>query len=251
MPINLPTNLPSPADSLESLRTPNNSSFITNYMNGGGTVTNSYGGDHSHYDPMPLHNNISAPGKITINVHDVTALANSNPEWDFWQPAYLSILLHELGHAFYATRVGSDYTSDPAKMMEWCFNREALASLFVFNTITELGHYPDGGLIVPGPGLPIDLYDAMAKEVQGINPASFEYERKLLAYARSKYSANKKYRDMCTKWVNGGGLPPQYLPPAVPGGGGSGGSVPMPLPYIKDKIPGGYWQEVPPKHPSD
>lgn len=241
MPLTAPANPPDPRARLNTLKTPKTASFIDNYFAQGGLAVNSNLAEHSHYDPKPLQNNLSPPGKITIRIPDATTLANLNPGFSYWQPAYDSILLHELGHAFYASRVGSDYTSDPTKMMEWCFNREALASLFVFNYIRERG-FTEGEIIVPGPGLPIDLYAVMAAAVVGVNPESFEYEKKLLDAARAKFANNKRYRDACTKWVNGGGLPPEYVPGATTGGGGGGGSggVPLPFPaYVP--IPGGYW----------
>lgn len=84
--------------------------------------------DHSTYQPGPLVNNIAGPGKLAINPHDATALANAMPDAIPWMNAYQSIILHELGHAFYATRSNTAYSGDPAKRVEWCYEREGLAS---------------------------------------------------------------------------------------------------------------------------
>lgn len=195
---------------------------------------------------MPLVNNISAPGTVNINPFDVTATANMNPEQIPWVNTYKSVVLHEVGHAWSATRVATDYTSDPVKIVEWCFTREALASLYAFNVLTELG-ITDGSMIVVGPPEgPVDIYAIMLASVQGTDPRSSSYEAKLLAAARGKFSRSPKYRTYCEGFAKKGGLPPGYFPPPTDDGSGSspGGTVPMPPAYVP-KIPGGYWQPVP------
>lgn len=233
---------PDPRVVINNLKSPNTSSFINNFL---AVTTIEFTTDHSTYQPGPLVNNIAGPGKLAINPHDATALANAMPDAIPWMNAYQSIILHELGHAFYATRSNTAYSGDPAKRVEWCYEREGLASLFVFNYINEQGIGNEGTTIVPGPGRPVDLYATLLSAVAGLTPGSLAYENAVISAAKAKFKASPKYRAYCEAWANGGGLPPAYYPPPPPptggvggggGGGGGGGST---------KIPGGYWEPVP------
>lgn len=240
MPVTTPNNPPDPALIIKNSASPNTQSFINNFLASSQTAFTS---DHSTYVAGPLQNNIAGPGTLFVNPADATALANALPEAIPWMSAYTSIILHELGHAYYATRSNSAYTSDPAKRVEWCYEREALASLYVFNYMTERG-ITDGGLVVPGPGKPLDLYATLLSAVTGKTPGSLAYENAVIAAAKAKFAASPKYKALCQAWANGGGLPPAYYPPPPPpgGGGGSGGGGGG---AGTAKIPGGYWQPVP------
>lgn len=244
MPIKTPENLPDPIERIKALRTPGTKSFIDNFL-ASGKANNDFSGP-SIYVPQALKNSISAPGTININPNDVTALANALDGIPYIN-VYDSIILHELGHAYTATRVALDYQKIPDKIIDWCFNREALASLFVFNYLVER-KISDGILVVPGPGIPANLYDLMAASVKGLTPGSIAYEVAATATAKARYKASPAYRKYCLDFATKGGLPPGYYPPPTPteggggsaGGGGGGGGGGLPL-----KIPGGYWREVP------
>lgn len=215
------------------LHKPSISSFVDNYFAQGGSAGAILNGDNSSYAPGQWVNAISLPGIITINLSDVTATANANPNIGSWYGAYISIILHELGHAFYATAMAGGYTTVPAERLEWCYNREAYASMFVYDFIVNNGYVQDE-LIVPGPGIPGDLYPILAAAVAGEVVGSKKYKDKLLAAARAKFSTNKRYREICTKFAYGQGLPPAYFPPVIPDSSGHtpGGVVPMPIPYV-------------------
>ena len=243
MPIKTPSNPPLPMARLQALRGSQPVAFFDKFI-AQGSAENTYDG-RSIYVPKPIKNGISEPGAIFINPHDVTSLANAIVGLPYLK-AYDSILLHELGHAFYATRVALDYQTDPAKILDWCYKREALASLFVFNYLVDRG-ITGGSLVVPGPGIPADLYSLMAASVAGLTPGSIAYENAAIALAKAKYQASPEYRKVCEGFAAKGGLPPGFYPPPAPteggggsagggGGGGGGGSL---------KIPSGYWREVP------
>lgn len=224
---------------------------VNAYTQGGGTY--SYiAGAHSYYEVKSLVNNISAPGSIKINAYDAAAYADSV------QTSYLhaltSIIIHEMGHAHYATADLSNYTGDPQKMIAWCIKREGEAAAFSFKVTQDL--VADGGYMpVAGPPSMPDLYATMSSAVQGLNPDSIAYTNALINAASAKYSADPKYMAYCTDWAYGKkGLPPQFLPPAEqpPGGGGGGGSGGGSGGAGSMLIPGGYWQKVPeiPEHDS-
>lgn len=246
MTVTTPTSPPDIKQTIRGLKSPNTSSFIDNLLS---TATFQFTSEHSTYAPGPLNNNIATPGVMSINARDATELSNALPDAIPWLNAFQSIILHEIGHAYYATRSNTAYTGDPAKRVEWCYEREALASLFVFNYINELGIGGGGTIIVPGPGKPADLYATLLSAVTGKTPGSLAYENAVIAAAKAKFAASDKYRKYCVAWANGGGLPPPYYPPPPPpgsgggwgGGGGGAGTA---------KIPGGYWEPVP-SNPSD
>ena len=221
IPIKTPSNLPNPVSRLQALRSPKTTSFIDNII-AKGIAKNIYDGS-SNYQPGEMKNGISEPGTIFINPHDMTALANAIGGLPYLK-AYDSVLLHDLGHAFYATRVALDYQTDPAKIVDWCYKREALASLFVFNYLVEQG-ITSGTLVVPGPAMPADLYSLMAASVVALTPGSILYENAAIATAKAKYQASPMYQKYCENFSNKGGLPPKFYPPPVPteGGGGSAG----------------------------
>jgi hypothetical protein len=246
MPVTTPTNPPDPKQVINNLKSPNTASFINNFL---ATSTIVFTSNHSTYEPGPLNNNIAGPGTMSINPRDATDLSNALPNANPWMSAYQSIILHELGHAFYATRSNTAYSGDPAKRVEWCYEREALASLFVFNYINEMGLGGEGTIVVPGPGAPADLYGLLLSSVTGKTPGSLAYENAVIAAAKAKFKGSARYRAYCEAWAAGGGLPPAYYPPPPPpgssgGGGGGGGGAGT------TKIPGGYWEPVP-SNPSD
>jgi len=117
---------------------------------------------HSYLEVKSLVNNLSAPGTIHINPNDVAAFA------DTLNISYLSalksVLVHEIGHAQYATSDLTAYSGDPAKMADWCYQREGEAAAFAFKVTTEL--VATGGyLSVAGPPSMPDLYSVMVAAV--------------------------------------------------------------------------------------
>jgi hypothetical protein len=245
MPVSVNFNL---ENTLRSISSTSLNSYVDAYISqSGGFVYDSR--SHSYYETKPLVNNIAAPGMVHINPNDILGSAaklETSP-----LHALKAVLVHEMGHAYNATQDQTGYTADPVKMYEWCINREAGAAAFSFKVTTEL--IAQGGYLpVVGPPTAIDLYNTLAAAVWGIDPKSLAYTQALIKTAAAVYAADPQYKIYCTEWINGGGLPPGYIPPLNPpsggggggghgGGGGGAGSV---------KVPGGYWQEVP-EHPSD
>lgn len=253
MTIRTPSVLPDIKARIRAYRTANTASWNDNFS---AAVEVEYLTQigHSYYAPKPFQNTISPPGKMYISPNDATALANVLGGIP-WGKANDAIIQHEMGHGFYATLVGLDYTTDPAKMLEWCFQREAYASMFVFDIGQERG--VGESTIVPGVDGTPNLYETMVAAVRGLTVGSVAYKNALLAAAKAKFAGSKQYRDACTAFANGGGLPPTYYPPAIPMPPNTGGSsTPAPIPANtngegRPKIPGGYWKEMPPANPSD
>lgn len=200
---------------------------------------------HSYLQVNSLVNNLSAPGTIHINPNDVAALADTLGI--SYLSALKSVLVHEMGHAQFATADLTAYSGDPAKMADWCYQREGEAAAFAFKVTTELKAI-GGYLPVAGPPTMPDIYDVMAAAVQGMDPRSTQYTLALIHAAQAKYAADPTYQKFCSTWATKGGLPPGYVPPtpgspdwgSYGGGGGHAGGGGSAL------IPGGYWKEVPP-----
>lgn len=133
MPFTNPSTFEPPEKVIKRLNGANIASFISNFFAQSGTAESVISGVNSNYAPGPWQNGISLPGKITINIGDVTATANANPNLGSWNGAYYSIILHELGHAFYATTMALRYTTDPAKKLEWCYEPTSAGKLIVIS----------------------------------------------------------------------------------------------------------------------
>ncbi|MEO5934215.1 MAG: hypothetical protein ABIQ08_11795 [Duganella sp.] len=255
MTIRTPTTLPDIVTRIRAYKTPQTATWNDNFSANVTAVYFASQKDHSYYAPKPFENTISPPGKIYINPNDATNLANVIGGIPY-HLASDAIILHEMGHGFYATEVGLGYTTDPAKMLDWCFGREAYASMFVFNIGQERVAQGLGASIVPGVDGTPDLYATMLAAVAGLTPGSVAYKNALLSAAKAKFAGSTAYRQACTAFANGGGLPPSYFPPAIPMPPSTGGSTPAPVPANtnaegRPKIPGGYWKELPPANPSD